>query len=107
MCFDSYSNQCLRYSSTGCLQNIAKHYTLNIPSFCTSTRLKYRIDASKILQSSCTIYWACICFRTHVRRNPLAEFVELPEEALEGGLWYGNVLCGVLRGALEMVSLLS
>ena len=23
--------------------------------------------------------------------NPLAEFVELPEEALEGGLWYGNV----------------
>ena len=39
--------------------------------------------------------------------NPLAEFVELPEEALEGGLWYSNVLCGVLRGALEMVSLLS
>ena len=35
--------------------------------------------------------------------NPLAEFVELPEEALEGGLWYSNVLCGVLRGALEMV----
>ena len=39
--------------------------------------------------------------------NPLAEFIELPEEALEGGLWYNNVLCGVLRGALEMVSLLS
>ena len=36
--------------------------------------------------------------------NPLAEFVELPEEALEGGLWYSNILCGVLRGALEMVS---
>jgi hypothetical protein len=35
--------------------------------------------------------------------NPLAEFVELPEEALEGGLWFSNVLCGVLRGALEMV----
>lgn len=39
--------------------------------------------------------------------NPLADFVELPEEALEGGLWYSNVLCGVLRGALEMVSFLS
>lgn len=39
--------------------------------------------------------------------NPLAEFVELPEEALEGGLWFSNVLCGVLRGALEMVSQLS
>jgi hypothetical protein len=36
--------------------------------------------------------------------NPLAEFVELPEEALEGGLWFSNVLCGVLRGSLEMVS---
>ncbi|KIM48906.1 hypothetical protein M413DRAFT_438081, partial [Hebeloma cylindrosporum] len=37
--------------------------------------------------------------------NPLAEFVELPEEVLEGGLWFSNVLCGVLRGALEMVQL--
>ena len=35
--------------------------------------------------------------------NPLAEFVELPEEALDGGLWFSNVFCGVLRGALEMV----
>lgn len=35
--------------------------------------------------------------------NPLAEFVELPEEALDGGLWFSNVLCGVIRGALEMV----
>ncbi|KAL4067908.1 NO signaling/Golgi transport ligand-binding domain-containing protein [Scleroderma yunnanense] len=37
--------------------------------------------------------------------NPLAEFVELPEEALKGGLWFSNVLCGVLRGALEMVQM--
>ncbi|EIN07250.1 transport protein particle complex subunit [Punctularia strigosozonata HHB-11173 SS5] len=37
--------------------------------------------------------------------NPLAEFVELPEEALEGGLWFSNVLCGVLRGSLEMVQM--
>lgn len=36
--------------------------------------------------------------------NPLAEFVELPEDALEGGLWFSNVLCGVLRGCLEMVN---
>jgi hypothetical protein len=39
--------------------------------------------------------------------NPLAECVELPDEALgeanEGGLWYSNVLCGVVRGSLEMV----
>ncbi|KAJ4487772.1 transport protein particle complex subunit [Lentinula aciculospora] len=37
--------------------------------------------------------------------NPLAEFVELPEDALEGGLWFSNVLCGVIRGALEMVQM--
>lgn len=52
----------------------------------------------------------------------MAEFVELPQDALpssgdkegtrtgtsgkkgESGLWYSNVLAGVLRGALEMVS---
>jgi hypothetical protein len=43
-------------------------------------------------------------FTLTLDENPLAEFVELPEEALEGGLLFSNVLCGVLRGALEMVS---
>jgi hypothetical protein len=33
--------------------------------------------------------------------NPLAEFVELPVAC--DGLWFSNMLCGVLRGALEMV----
>ena len=42
-------------------------------------------------------------FTLTLDENPLAEFVELPEDALEGGLWFSNVLCGVLRGALEMV----
>ncbi|PLW16816.1 hypothetical protein PCANC_08055 [Puccinia coronata f. sp. avenae] len=54
--------------------------------------------------------------------NVLAEFVELPEDALGaqikpgstvagaesssvGGLWYSQVLCGVIRGALEMVGM--
>lgn len=36
--------------------------------------------------------------------NPLSEFVELPEEAARQ-LWYSNILCGVLRGALEMVQM--
>ena len=35
--------------------------------------------------------------------NPLADFVELPPAYSE--LRYSNVLCGALRGALEMVSL--
>lgn len=39
--------------------------------------------------------------------NPLTDFVELPDDALEGGLWYSNIYCGVLRGALEMVKISS
>ncbi|KAJ7271995.1 transport protein particle complex subunit [Mycena haematopus] len=44
-------------------------------------------------------------FTLTLEENPLAEFVELPEEVLEGGLWFSNVLCGVIRGALEMVQM--
>ena len=37
--------------------------------------------------------------------NPLADFVELPDDGkAQDELWYSNVLCGILRGALEMVS---
>ncbi|KAF2206052.1 TRAPP I complex [Delitschia confertaspora ATCC 74209] len=36
--------------------------------------------------------------------NPLADFVELPDDGrAQDELWYSNILCGVLRGALEMV----
>ena len=34
--------------------------------------------------------------------NPLAEFVEIPDEHRK--LFYSNILVGVLRGALEMVN---
>ncbi|EDR14903.1 transport protein particle complex subunit [Laccaria bicolor S238N-H82] len=44
-------------------------------------------------------------FTLTLEENPLAEFVELPEEVLDGGLWFSNVLCGVIRGALEMVQM--
>ncbi len=38
--------------------------------------------------------------------NPLADFVELPDDGrAQDELWYSNILCGVLRGALEMVCL--
>ena len=39
--------------------------------------------------------------------NPLADFVELPEDGPYEKVWYSNVLCGVIRGALEMVILLN
>ncbi|KAF2839469.1 TRAPP I complex, partial [Patellaria atrata CBS 101060] len=38
--------------------------------------------------------------------NPLADFVELPDDGrAQDELWYSNILCGVLRGALEMVAM--
>lgn len=37
-----------------------------------------------------------------LENNPLNEFVELPEKLNK--LWYSNILCGVIRGALEMVN---
>ncbi|KXS13264.1 TRAPP I complex [Gonapodya prolifera JEL478] len=36
--------------------------------------------------------------------NPLADYVELPPDAA-GELWYSNILCGVVRGACEMLQL--
>jgi len=35
--------------------------------------------------------------------NPLADFVELPQGYSE--LRYSNILCGVIRGSLEMLSM--
>jgi len=56
-------------------------------------------------QAQATAHAAGSSFTLTLDENPLAEFVELPEEALEGGLLFSNVLCGVLRGALEMVQM--
>ena len=36
--------------------------------------------------------------------NPLCDFVELSED--HPNLLYSNIICGVLRGALEMVNML-
>ncbi|KAM0719900.1 hypothetical protein Q7P37_004035 [Cladosporium fusiforme] len=38
--------------------------------------------------------------------NPLADFVELPDDGrAQEELWFSNILCGVVRGALEMVQM--
>jgi hypothetical protein len=42
-------------------------------------------------------------FSLILEENPLADFIELPESA--SNLYYSNILCGVLRGGLEMVIL--
>ena len=43
-------------------------------------------------------------FSLILRENPLADFVILPTQ-YANKLWYSNVLCGVIRGALEMVNM--
>lgn len=35
---------------------------------------------------------------------PIYEFVSLPEELLKEGLIYGNILPGLIKGSLEMVT---
>lgn len=40
-------------------------------------------------------------FSLILENNPLVDFVELPDN--HSSLIYSNLLCGVLRGALEMV----
>lgn len=43
-------------------------------------------------------------FTLGFEENPLADFVELPDDGrAQGELWFSNILGGVLRGALEMV----
>ena len=46
-------------------------------------------------------------FRLRFADNPLAEFVELPDEYAVGSerLEYSGLLCGIIRGALEMVGM--
>ena len=43
------------------------------------------------------------CCSIILEDNPLVDFVELPDTCQ--GLYYCNILSGVIRGALEMVSL--
>ena len=47
-------------------------------------------------------------FSIVLTENPLAEFVELPvtlDPKIQKELWYSQLYCGVLRGALQMVQL--
>ena len=42
-------------------------------------------------------------FSIYIENNPLSEFVMLPIH-LQHTLWYSNLLCGVIKGALEKVN---
>jgi hypothetical protein len=38
-----------------------------------------------------------------VRETPLTTFVELPKQLREAGIWYSNVICGAIEGAVRML----
>ena len=42
-------------------------------------------------------------YRIYFNENPLNDYVELPEKFK--GLWYSNMICGVIRGALEAINI--
>ncbi|KAJ9628740.1 hypothetical protein H2203_002642 [Taxawa tesnikishii (nom. ined.)] len=45
-------------------------------------------------------------FTLAFEENPLTDFVELPDDGrAQDELWYSNILCGIIRGALEMVQM--
>jgi hypothetical protein len=43
-------------------------------------------------------------FSLILRENPLGDFVILPAP-YASKLWYSNILCGVIRGSLEMLNM--
>ena len=43
-------------------------------------------------------------FSLILRENPLADFVVLPPQ-YQNSLWYSNLLCGVIRGSLDMLNM--
>ncbi|CAI2380483.1 unnamed protein product [Moneuplotes crassus] len=44
-------------------------------------------------------------FSIYIENNPLSEFVMLPIH-LQQTLWYSNLLCGVIKGALEKINVM-
>lgn len=64
-----------------------------------------KVALKMFLGVSANVRWAAdkSSYILQLDDNPLTDFVELPEKAK--GLLYSNVLCGVIRGALEMVQI--
>ena len=55
------------------------------------------------LDDKAAVTFVILIARQVLEDNPLVDFVELPDNC--SALKYCNVLCGVIRGALEMVKL--
>lgn len=83
-------------------RNIRSNFKGETPKICPNDKIAFKI----YLNITPTVTsWAQDekSFSLIFDENPLADFVELPEDGPYEKLWYSNVLCGVIRGALEMV----
>ena len=85
-----------------CLVSISK-YTLFVYSLADNTCKQVGFKMFLGVTASVTNWDADgTCCSIILEDNPLVDFVELPDTCQ--GLYYCNILSGVIRGALEMVS---
>lgn len=87
---------------------LAKSGAGTCPSFRDTAEMVARVGFKMFLNVTPTVtHWAADAraFSLVLEENPLADFVELPDDGrAQDELWFSNLLCGVIRGALEMVS---
>lgn len=91
---------------------LAKTNTGQCSSFRETAEMISRVGFKVFLNVTPSVRWVegdggRETFGLLFEENPLADFVELPDDGrAQDELWYSNILCGVIRGALEMVRLL-
>lgn len=90
---------------------LAKSNTGQCSNFRDTAEMISKVGFKVFMNITPTVNWAVGAgsaegreFGLVFEENPLADFVELPDDGrAQDELWYSNILCGVLRGALEMV----
>lgn len=85
---------------------VAKSTAPPCRSFVDSAEIIAKVGFKMFLGVTATVgSWneAHTTFTLVLEENPLNTFVELPEKFVKGKLFFSNVLCGVIRGAMEMV----
>ena len=99
------SAECLHPSQLG-FKNVSEHQRLRFKLERGRNRVQPGVQsaviAAWVLQHQAdSLTDACRCTLQVLDDNPLVDFVELPEGCQN--LCYCQMLCGVIRGALEMV----
>eukprot|EP00388_Colpodella_angusta_P009789 GDKJ01025834.1.p1 GENE.GDKJ01025834.1~~GDKJ01025834.1.p1 ORF type:complete len:204 (+),score=14.20 GDKJ01025834.1:1-612(+) len=100
----SQAPPCRSFASTGdAIAKIGLKMFLGITAQVTSLTLGNAPNANPGAQGASTNETSYSLVFTE---NPLNFFVELPH-AMTSSLWYSNILCGVIKGALEQIGMLT